>query len=369
MSAGSSGSLSLSGPSVFGGGPWTDSGERPLPAPPSPAKPPPFPEPPAAAVPLRPIPIPVNESEKSPLAVDALPETADVTLGNLLVDILKRKEFLVTVVSAGVHMVLVIVLALLEFTAVARKPVVLLASAEREVELPDLQPTPVLDVPMKAEGPLIRGVSQLTAPVQAPINLGTNTAAPKSLPSLNTMILSDATKTGGAGGLDSVSFFNSTAVAKRIVFIVDASTSMEGEKFERAKEELLTAVSNLNPRQRFFVYFFSDKEYAMFAPRTPTDMVPLDTQNWEALVRWVNDQGLVGDTRPRSALQRAFAMRPDMIYLLTDGDFNDDAHNYLMNVSNYRVRVNTIGFQTGAKARDVLEKIARKFRGEFTEVD
>ena len=44
-----------------------------------------------------------------------------------------------------------------------------------------------------------------------------DTAAPKSLPSLNTMILRDATTTGGAGGLDSVSFFNSTAIAKRIV--------------------------------------------------------------------------------------------------------------------------------------------------------
>ena len=40
-----------------------------------------------------------------------------------------------------------------------------------------------------------------------------------------------------------------------------------------------------------------------------------------------------------------------------------------MGVTNYKIRINTIGFQTGPNARDVLEKIARKFRGEFTEVD
>ena len=81
------------------------------------------------------------------------------------------------------------------------------------------------------------------------------------------MILSDAAKTGGANGTDAVTFFDSTVVAKRIAFVVDASTSMDGGRFDRAKEELLTAVSNLNPRQRFYVYFFSDKDYPMLAPR------------------------------------------------------------------------------------------------------
>ena len=51
-----------------------------------------------------------------------------------------------------------------------------------------------------------------------------------------------------------------------------------------------------------------------------------------------------------------------------DGEFNDDAYDYLMGLSNYKVLINTIGFQTNDNAREVLEKISRKYRGEFTEV-
>jgi hypothetical protein len=287
----------------------------------------------------------------------------------MLADALKRKEFIVTVVSAAVHMVLIIVLALFHLAPLKKNVVTLHATADVEAIHPDLQATPQFETPTASSGSLIRGVTHPTTAVKAPLNVGNNAAATKTLASFNALILNDATKSGGAGGLDSVSFFNQTVVAKRIVFIVDASSSMDGSKFERAKEELLTAISNLSERQRFYVFFFSDKEYAMLAPRSPTDMLPLDPKNWDAVLRWVNDQGLVGDTRPRSALRRAIAMRPDVIYLLTDGEFNDNAYDYLMGLTNYKVRINTIGFQTNTSAREVLEKIARKFRGEFTEVD
>ena len=68
-------------------------------------------------------------------------------------------------------------------------------------------------------------------------------------------------------------------------------------------------------------------------------------------------------------LRKALAMKPDVVYLLTDGEFTDDAYTYLMGYSNYKVRINTIGFQTNDSTREVLEKIAQKFRGDFTEVE
>lgn len=358
MSAGSSGSLSMPGMLPFGGGRWSDAVDCPHPAPP------PLPVRPA------PIPIPVVDAPRLPTDVAASPVVPeDATFGGLLTEALRRPEFVVTVVSSAVHMLLVILLALWHLSPPQRPAIRLTASIDEEAVRPDLVATPQVEVPTTAMGPRIYSVTQPTTPTVAPINLGLNAAAPKTLASLNDRILGDVAKTGGAGGLDAVTFFNSTSVAQRIVFVVDASTSMEGRKFERAKEELLTAVSNLGPKQRFFVYFFSDKDYAMFAPKTPTDMVQLDTKNWEQFLRWVNEQGLVPDTRPRRALQRAFGLRPDVIFLLTDGDFNDDTYDYLMRMSNYKVRVNTIGFDVGENSREVLERIARKFRGEFTEVN
>lgn len=374
MSTGSSGSLSVPGLLPFGSRRWSDEVERPQPVPP----PLPIEKRPAASlqpapVPIPapiPIPVPIGDSPPSPSAVVAVPADAgEATFGGMLADVLRRREFVVTVVSSAVHMILVILLALWHLSPPQRPAIQLTASVDEVPVRPDLAAMPQVEVPTTAMGPRILSVTQPATPVVAPINLGLNPAAPKTLASLNERILSDAAKTGGAGGLDAVTFFNSTSLAQRIVFVVDASSSMEGRKFERAKEELLTAVSNLGSTQRFFVYFFSDKDYAMFAPRTPTDMVQLDTKNWEQLLRWVNEQSLVPDTRPRRAMQRAFGLRPDVIFLLTDGDFNDDTYEYLMRLSNYKVRVNTIGFDVGENSREVLEKIARKFRGEFTEVD
>lgn len=287
----------------------------------------------------------------------------------MLAEILRRREFVVTVVSSVVHMVLIILLALWHLTPVQRSAIRLTASIDEAPVRADLAVMPKLETPTVAAGPQIRNVAQPVTPVVAPINLGTNPAAPKTLASLNAMILGDVAKTGGAGGTDAVTFFNSTTVAQRIVFVVDASSSMDGPRFERAKEELLTAVSNLSPQQRFFVYFFSDKDYAMFAPQTPSSMVQLDGKIWEQLLGWVGRQGLMPDTRPRRALQRAFGLRPDVIYLLTDGDFSDDTYYYLMKLNNRTVRLNTIGFQVGEQSREVLRAISSRFGGEFTEVN
>jgi len=386
MSSASSGSLSFSASSLFGRGAWADPvapATTPAAGRSSPPLPPPLPASPvppspitAGPPPLRPIPLPPNSSSvdsrhlpSRPTVGHAASDDVDPSLGRMLIDVLQRREFAVTVASSVVHMLLILLLALFHFSTPKRAPIQLTASVDQPAAVPDLQISSQFEMPTVARGPLIRSAAQPVAPKFEPAPVGLNPAMPKTVAGFEAALFGDAARSGGAEGLDAVSFFNSTVTAQRIVFVVDASTSMRGDKFDRAKEELLTAVSNLNPRQRFYVYFFSDKDYAMLAPRSPSDMLPLTTPNWEALVRWVEDQGLVGDTRPQTALRKALNLKPDVIYLLTDGDFNDDTAVYLMRVSNYKVRINTIGFGVGGNSRDVLQRIARKFRGEFVEIE
>jgi len=392
MSSASSGSLTFSASSLFGRGVWSDP-VAPATTPAAGRSPPPLPPPlpvsPGASAsqiagpPLRPVPLPPPSSSSSahpgsvnpqplsarPVVGHAASDDADPSLGGMLVDVLQRREFAVTVASSVVHMLLILLLALFHFSTPQRAPIQLTASVDQPAAVPDLQISSQFEMPTLARGPLIHSAAQPVAPKFEPAPVGLNPTMPKTVAGFEAALFGDAARSGGAEGLDAVSFFNSTVTAQRIVFVVDASTSMRGVRFERAKEELLTAVSNLNSRQRFYVYFFSDKDYPMLAPRSPSDMLPLTTPNWEALVRWVDDQGLVGDTRPQTAMRKALNLKPDVIYLLTDGDFNDDTAVYLMRVSNYKVRINTIGFGVGRNAREVLQQIARKFRGEFVEIE
>lgn len=289
---------------------------------------------------------------------------------DLLYDVFTSQALLVTGISSGVHLLLVLVLALLHFDATTtRRPPVLTASVkEREPPRPDLRDVqPVMEQPSLAAGPLVRAFTVPTAPQPVPLNVGYRPVA-RTLPGLNEMIFRDAVKTGGSGGIDNVSFFGSASYSKRVVFVVDNSMSMRGKKFERCKEELLTAVSNLSTRQQFYVVFFSDKEHAMLEPNSPKDAVNLDTKTWESFHNWVDELELKRGTRAKGALKKAFELKPDVIYLLTDGQFTDDAFDYLMDLGETKVRINTIGFQANDKGMEVLHNIARKFKGEYTSI-
>ena len=76
----------------------------------------------------------------------------------------------------------------------------------------------------------------------------------------------------------------------------------------------------------------------------------------------------VGGTDTRPAMRRAFALQPDVIYFLTDGEFNavlTDLLDILDKLNRKRrVRIFTIAYvsQEGAPA---LQRIAREHNGEY----
>lgn len=381
---------------IYGGGPLNEQAHpkpRSMPAPVPPPLPPskspskspstsqprakgPVPPPRPVPIPIpRPIPIPVPPQDKS--VVDptrkqpkAAEETeAPKTWRELLAGTLRRREFVTTTVSSVLHMVLIIVLALLTIEAKKKSAIMLTSSPDVERVRPDLIESQASEVPLVAAGPQVSAVTAPATVVHAPKNLGT-VAAPKTVASLNEMILSDSAKTGGAGGLDAVSFFGSTTIAKRVIFVVDNSQSMEtGNRWQRAKEEVLTAVSNLSPQQQFYVFFFSDRDYPMLGAKAPSGMVKLDVPMWDSFTAWLNRLELYGDTMAESALRKAYAMKPDVIYLMTDGEFFDNTVEFLMKMKYSKIRVNTIGFQTSDAGREALKKIAETLKGEYTEVD
>ena len=106
----------------------------------------------------------------------------------------------------------------------------------------------------------------------------------------------------------------------------------------------------------------------MLEPKSPTDMINLDTKSWFAFHEWVEALELKRGTRAKSSLKRAFSLKPDVIFLLTDGQFTDDAESYLKDMDETKVRIHTIGFQANAKGKAVLKEIAQKFHGEFSDI-
>jgi len=107
-------------------------------------------------------------------------------------------------------------------------------------------------------------------------------------------------------------------VGKDIVFVLDRSGSMRGEKISQAKDALEYCLENLNNRDRFNIVEFSDAVRA-FQP----GLVGADTRRTEGL-RFVERVNSGGGTNLHDALKRAISMdwdesRPRSVILLTDG--------------------------------------------------
>ncbi len=177
----------------------------------------------------------------------------------------------------------------------------------------------------------------------------------------------DFSKFGLKGGDDSApTFFGQRAQgARRVVYVVDKSGSMI-ETFQYVRDELIRSVGALRRSQKFHVIFFSDGPPLENKPRRLVSAIENQKQQLYDFLN--NDVTIGGRTEPGSAMVRAFDVEPDLIYLLTDGEFDRGLLKTLDRLNqDRRVRIFTIAYfnRDGAK---LLEEIAREHRGEFTQI-
>ena len=125
----------------------------------------------------------------------------------------------------------------------------------------------------------------------------------------------------GAGGA-SVSFFGTRVQAKRILFLLDNSGSMRGGRLETMIEETTRSIEALSPKQHFYVLFYSDTVYPLFFPQPATQFVRATDKNKRLLIQWLATVELFPGNALDEAIQAATAIRPDVVYFLTDGDVN-----------------------------------------------
>ena len=154
-------------------------------------------------------------------------------------------------------------------------------------------------------------------------------------------------------------------VAKDVIFVLDTSGSMEGEKIDQAKDALEHILDNLNPEDRFNIVAFSTgvRLYERkLEPATRAD------EAW----RFVDDLRAVGGTNIDLAMAEALAMadgeRPQIIIFLTDGlptEGVTDADRIIANVDRQvseNVRIFAFGLGDDVNTF-LLDTIAQDNRG------
>jgi hypothetical protein len=171
----------------------------------------------------------------------------------------------------------------------------------------------------------------------------------------------------GTGSGFKATFFGIHAEARRIVYLVDASNSMnrpyDGEaktRFRQVKLELAKSIWNLKAEQQFFVIFFNQHANPMPAE----GMEHAYPANQQKYLTWMASVPAEGFTDPRPSRSLAFSLNPEVIYLLTDGLFPRDVQSDLSQLRQQTVHLNTIAFGD-QKAEKSLKPLALRNHGQF----
>jgi hypothetical protein len=106
-----------------------------------------------------------------------------------------------------------------------------------------------------------------------------------------------------------------------IVYVVDCSGSMT-DALEYVKYLLKRSVSELGEADDFHVICFSSGPPLEMRPRR---LVAATERNQQAAFEFIDRLTPDGGTDPTDAIERAFEMQPDIIFFLSDGDYDVDA--------------------------------------------
>jgi hypothetical protein len=157
------------------------------------------------------------------------------------------------------------------------------------------------------------------------------------------------------------SFFGIKAEGKLFIYVVDCSGSMiDEDRLDRAKNELRRSVNALQSPQQFKVIFYNDRPVPMPGELPKAADYPSKAQ----LSRWLNLIQPEGATDPRSSLALALAMRPDAVFLLSDGAFPGGTVEAVNTLNPRKVPIHCVDLANGA-AGDDLRKIAADSGGQY----
>jgi hypothetical protein len=176
----------------------------------------------------------------------------------------------------------------------------------------------------------------------------------------------DAGSLAGSGGA-AASFFGVRARGSRFAYIVDISGSMKGRKWAEARQALEQSVDDL-PTYTSFVVVLFNRETLLPPSLVKPKWWASDVDHKSDLRRWLRGVTPSGPTEPVDSFERILGMkpRPDVIYFLTDGDFDDRSPERIaiLNRQGPPVVINTIAFVSEEGAH-LLRQIADESNGTY----
>ena len=136
-------------------------------------------------------------------------------------------------------------------------------------------------------------------------------------------------------------------------------------KLDMLVDQLNQRIGRMAENQAFNIVFFRDGKPMCLSE---TGLMWANKANKAKAAAFLENVVAHSQTDPIPALKAAFAMRPELMYLLTDGAFNDEREivDFIAKANAGKaVQIMTIAFLEQGDYENVLKKIAEQNGGEF----
>ncbi len=245
---------------------------------------------------------------------------------------------------------------------------------------PPLEPQAVIEPEPAAAAPL----------AELNVSSGAVSASADALPVDATLTSSSASGAGGEGNGNGdgsgsnmlaapmkkrgAAFFGAYAEGKRFIFVLDSSRSMlQDDRWTYACNQLIDSLNGLRPEQEFYIICFDvQTRYLFNIPPSRAKFFSADDKTVARVKRWLRSNELGRATMPAEALQNALALEPDAIFLLSDGELQDNSVPMLRMLNGFsstrrQIPIHTIHLFSD-EGRETLRLIAQENSGTFTPV-
>lgn len=157
--------------------------------------------------------------------------------------------------------------------------------------------------------------------------------------------------------------------ARSIVYVMDRSGSM-ADTFRLLQRELMQAIGSLERDQQFNVIWFNEGE----ATQMFTRLAPATLENKRKVFDAIGTIVPSGQTEPLDAIEKGLDYEPDVLFLLSDGDFGEQNRRITRTISrrnkDHKTIINAILFvyDTMGDGERVLRSIAEDNGGVYKHV-
>lgn len=126
--------------------------------------------------------------------------------------------------------------------------------------------------------------------------------------------------TPGGSGYTKTSVFGVEGKGNKFVYVFDRSASMEGPPLAAAKRQLIESLQSLDTVHQFQIIFFNHRLRSFDSTGGGRRIAFASDRNKKLAANFIGGITADGGTDRFAALKQALALRPDVVFFLTDAD-------------------------------------------------